>query len=292
MDETLYDDAPLQAYLALAQKYYNEDRLDLAMRVVQDAFAHEGWEPGLWTAFFYQLQCEYDARMGANILQADDKLSIELPKSDSDEVAQSLKQAALESREKVRSVLGVAFDTPIIITIFLPDAPVHFIVGSYGYVSHKTGLDKICLPHYTLSSPGIIRNALIHELSHVATHELTDHPIPRWLDEGIAEYMEEIPSEAVIRNMVTQYPKLLSLSKIDGSITNASLRKDNPGQVTAAYILAASFIDWWIRQFDLPTLRQAFYYINEGQRVDRAVGHATGHSLRSMERDWRKRLRE
>lgn len=291
MEEHLYPpDAPLQAYLALAEKYYTEDRLDLAMRVVQDAFAHEGWQPGLWTAFFNELQCEYDARMASDIRQVDEKLSIELPRTEPEYTADFLTQAAVESREKVRGVLGAEFNTPVMVTIFLPDAPAQFIVGTYGYVMHKTGLDKICLPNYTMQSKTEIRNALTHEFAHVANHELVQRELPHWLDEGIAEYVEGMPPESVIRSAAAQYPKLLSLSRAEGAFDNPDLRKDEPGKVIAAYKLSASFIDWWIKQFGLPTLHQALNNIKEGQRVDRAIGHATGHSLRSMERDWRRWL--
>jgi len=293
-DEVDYPlNAPLGAYLELAERYYREDRLDLAMRVVTDAFEARGWAPGLWTAFYNELRCEAEARDASLLRRVDEKLSIELDRRALPALYRGLRSAAVGARETVAGLLRVEFAGPVMITVFVPDAPVDFIVGSYGYVSHKIGLDKICVPWHTIEAPAEARDTLVHEFTHVATHELAGDAVPRWLNEGLATFVSRDLSLRHARFVVEAEAKrgrMLSAGHLEAALNSADMRKDDPASVQAAYYLAASLVGWWEQQRGLESVRDALVRIGQGVDPGSAVRQAAGMSISRMEREWRQSL--
>lgn len=286
-------EAPLQAYLDLAQHYYLEDRLDAAMQVVTDAFQAAGWPAGSWTAFFNELQCEKDARDASEIHKVDGLLSVELDRLAPEPVLRALKSSAAEARRSVGELLRVELRRPVLVTVFMPDAPVDFIFGSHGYVSHKIGLDKICIPHDTLEPPEELEDALVHEFSHVAAHELAGEELPVWLDEGLATYLCGELSDRHVRFVVSTAARsrqMLNLERLAGLLVSPDERKDNPSRVSAAYFVTGSFVEFWVERHGIESVRDALVRIGKGQRPDRAVHKATGTPLREIEREWRRGL--
>ena len=283
-------DAPLRAYLEIAENYYHQDRLDLAMQVVLDAFESEGWPPGLWTEFYNALTCEKDARDASASEKLDDMLIIELDRNAPPAVRESLKSTAIKSRKTVSEMLHVEFARPVIITVFLSHAPVGFISGSYGYVSHKADLDKICAPHSCLRTPGDLENMLVHEFTHVAAHLLAGDKIPAWLNEGLATYTcgDLSRHSQAITIQAAQYPDLLDASHLEHALSSADMRKDDPLKVTAAYDLAGSLVEHWVDRYGFESVREALVQIGRGRSADRAIHTAAKTSLRDIERNWRR----
>lgn len=286
---------PLQAYLELAERYYHDDRLDLAMKVVRDAFERSGWRPGTWTAFYNEIVCESDARAASDPQRLDERLTIETPRTAPPEVAAITRRVAVESREAIAGALGVDWNRPVTVTIFLPDAAVDFIVGSYGYVSHKTGIDKICLPYHTVESRREASDALLHEFAHVATFELAQGEPPEWLDEGIATHFSHELSSRQARFVIStaaRTGRMLSLRRIDAILNDSDERKDRPEMVDAAYFLSGSFVEFWVSRHGMGTVRAALLGLRNTDHIDRAIRRATGERLSAMEREWRRRLVE
>lgn len=288
-------DAPLHAYLDIAYAYYMQDRLDAAMAVVTDAFDRQGWPAGLWTEFYNELVCENDARNASDLRQVDDKLSIELSRNEPAGLYERLKAIALEARDEVGSALGIEYLRPVMVTVFLPDAAVDFIIGSHGYVARKAEIDKICLPYDILSSEEETMDALVHEFSHVATFELVRGEPTRWLGEGLAIYMSGDLSTSRAKSLIRQGVKdgkLLRISRLDGAFSSAKLYKDDPKTVETAYYLSGSFVAWWIERKGLASVREALVRIGEGMSERRAIGRAAGMSLWQMGREWRRFMQQ
>lgn len=283
--------APLRAYLELAEGYYSQDKLDVAMAVVEDAFKGQGWPAGPWNEFYNRLVCEKDARDASDLYKVDDKLSIELPREEPADMRRELAARALEARENVGKLLQVEYLRPVMITVFLPDAALDYIIGAHGYVGNKTDFDKICLPYDTLSSREETLDALIHEFTHVASYELARGSTARWLGEGLATYMcgdlSTRRAKSLIREGVED-GELLNIDHLEGVLDSRDLFKDDPKKVTAAYYLSGSFVAWWVQLRGLANVREALVYIGEGMSNDAAIGKAAGMSLRQMERQWRR----
>lgn len=269
-----------------------EDRLDLAMRVVDDAFAEVGWPSGGWDEFYNELVCEKDARDASDPWQVDG-LTIELDRNAPERMFSIVSSAAIEARAKIGEVLKVEFRRPVTITIFQPDAATEFISGSYGYVTHKAELDKICLPRDCVLGYEKSLDALTHEFTHVAVFELGGDDVPSWIDEGLAVRMEpdyDPRPEPEVAAAISQDPGLVSISRIQGALASRDLRMDDPLLVDTAYYLAGSVVAHWIDTRGLDTLRAALVRIGEGDDDDRAIRRAIGMSRGRLEREWRETL--
>lgn len=293
-DEPRRAGGSLEAYLEMAQEYYARDDLATAMRVVEDAFESRGWPPGEWTEFYNALQCENDARDASRVYPVDDRLSIELDRTAPRDLLDSIASAALDARERVAVVLEVEFSRPALITVFLPDAPLEFISGPHGYVERKRDIDKICLPRQDVESPREAYSALVHEFVHAATGALAGEDVPAWMDEGLAEFIEDRADDRRSRfivNAAARSGRLLSVDALESALGSRDLRIDSPATVEAAYLLARSLIDLWVERFGLASVRRALELIGEGQSPPAAARAATGVSLPELERDWRDRLR-
>ena len=288
-EDYLPDHAPLWAYLKLAEKYYNEDRLDVAMKVVEDAFKDAGWPSGDWSQFFNNLTCEKDARDSALVRKVDSLLSIEIDRGAGDSLCASLGDAAVEARRFAGAELKVEFARPAMVTIFRPDAPIQFIQGPYGYVTHKTEIDKICLPWIYSQHNDIALHALRHEFVHVAVHELAGEDTAKWLNEGLASYLakdfERAPalfseaSEALGGGEV-------SMERVEDVLSTPSLRGGEETAVREAYYLASTFIAYWVSCYTLDSVREVLVRLAQDEDPAHAIHHVTGTSLDEMERQW------
>lgn len=286
--------ASLHAYLEIAQTYFAEDRLDMAMKVAQDAFSSVGWPAGLWTAFYNELICEKEARNASELHRVDDSLSIELRREEDEETRRTLVDHAVKARAEIYQALSPEESRSVMITVFLPDAAVDFIVGSHGYVSRKVDFDKICVPYDTLESSKEMLDTLLHEFAHVASYDLVGDDLPAWMDEGLATFLcgdllrPECPP--MVEMGVTK-GRLLSLSRLEGAFTDADLYKDDPELVEAAYYLAATMVSFWVERSGLGSVRDALIRIGDGEGVRRSISRATGVSLWQLERAWRRSVR-
>lgn len=284
----------METYLELAEEYYARDDLDTAMRVVQDAFASHGWPPGEWTEFYNALQCEKDARDASAVHRIDDRLSIELDRSAPESLRGSIASAALRAREHVGEVLEVEMERPALITVFLPDAPLDFLSGPHGYVERKRRVDKICLPRRDVESPDEAYSALVHEFVHAATGALAGDAVPAWMDEGLAEHIEDRADDRRSRFVMTsalRSGRLMSVDALESALVTLDTRVDSPAVVEAAYLLARSLIQRWVERFGLPSVHRALVLIGGGQSPQAAVRAATGQSLTALEREWRGHLK-
>lgn len=294
IEPDLPGEAPMYAYMQLAEKYYREDRLDLAMKVVADAFERAGWQPGAWTGLYNEIVCEKDSRDASDPRQVDERLTLEIPRVAPAELHDNVRDAALEARRTIGEALRVEWQRPVTVAIFLPDAAVDFIFGSYGYVSHKTEIDKICLPYDTVRARRNAEDALTHEYAHVATFELAGQEPPEWLDEGIATYLngelDDRQSRFVI-STAARGGRMLSLRRIAGVLRSPDERKDNPAMVNAAYLLSASFVGFWIERIGIESVREALVLMGEENDAGRAIRKAAGRRLSEIERGWRESLR-
>jgi len=288
--------ASLNGFLEVVSKLYEDDELDVAMQAVNDAFKTAGWPSGAWTGFYNQLVCEYDARSASDRADLSDKLSLELNRGVGREERHAVESVCGEAFERTQKLLRMEFARPVMVTVFLPDAAIDFIHGEHGYATHKTHLDKICIPWQALDSRERCLSVLLHEFCHVAQYHLAEgKSIPGWLSEGLAMYAGGERTHSECRRLLDSEPRfkrLLSTSHMAGSLGSAKLRKDDPMLVHAAYAFAASIVAWWIGRNGIESVRDALVRIGDGESIGHAVASAAGVSIRRMEREWSRWLEE
>lgn len=286
--------AALGGYLEIVDKLYMDDRLDVALRAAHDAFEATGWPAGGWTEFYNRLVCEKEARDLSVVYKLDSTLTIEISRDAPDAVRDGLKSAALDARQNVTGLLEIELKIPCVVSVFLPDAPLEFISGSYGYAMRKTNISKICLPWETVQSRERALQTLTHEFAHVACYELLEgKDEPSWLAEGLALYLCDDVSDEECRQLVRSDPKfarLLSMSHLQTALSSNDMRKDDPELVDAAYKLAGSLVAWWVAKKGLRSVRDAMVMMARGWNATLATYAAAEMSPHGIEHGWREYL--
>jgi hypothetical protein len=284
-------DAPLSAYLEIAQHHYMEDDLDLAMQVIRDAFENAGWYPGPWTGFFNELRSEKEARDAAAVHRVDDKLTIEIPRMAPLTSYRSLRAAALIARKTVSDFFDLELEVPVIITIFLPDAPMEFTSGEYGYMASKHHLNKICLPYETTQ----YLQGLLHEFTHAAVHEVAGEDPPAWLNEGLAEYISRgvsLEGEHCEPTREIAEKEEVGIGDLNVWLNSSELRKDDPDRVSAAYDLAGTLVGYLIETYGKQSVVSLLEQIGNGVDSGRALRRVCRKGVGGLEEDWRSWLRD
>lgn len=205
-----------------------------------------------------------------------------------------------EVRARVRELTGAPLEEDVVLHL-LPDAEA--LGEATGRMLGQRPPDwvaglavperRVMLVRLDLMGPRArrVRGLLLHELSHVAVGEIAArpeaHPIPRWFDEGLAQYAEG-------RSFVWQAPNLQAAAFFGRLLPFGELEQAFPrgeGASALAYTQAWDFVTHLARVApgDTP-LRRMLELMGRGHTVDQAVLLVTGLRLRAQERLWRSRL--
>ena len=134
----------------------------------------------------------------------------------------------------------------------------------------------------------------MHEFTHAAVFELAGWDVPRWLNEGLADFVcGDVPasSHPDARKAASEHSGILKAARLSSDLGDMNKRKDNPELVDAAYMLAGSLVAFWVEHYGLASVRAALEAIGKGVSPEAAFYDSTGVSLARIERDWRNSLR-
>lgn len=131
------------------------------------------------------------------------------------------------------------------------------------------------------------RQALRHELAHLALHEVVRGRVPLWFSEGYAVVAagEWDRAEALQLNLAVVRGAVGDLRTLD-----AALRRSE-AEASTAYALAGSTVQLLARMNPSGTLDALVDRLAGGAPFDSAVRLTTGHTLASFERSWQRDLR-
>jgi len=122
-----------------------------------------------------------------------------------------------------------------------------------------------------------IKTTLHHELAHAFIHARAGKNAPRWIHEGIAEYVEGVRTED------------------NGDLLGRILREGHSFETclpTARcdprmfYPAASSIIDYVIQQRGMGGIRDILTALGEGEDMDSTLRRIVGHDVRGLIRDW------
>ncbi len=122
-----------------------------------------------------------------------------------------------------------------------------------------------------------IRKTLHHELVHAFIHARAGEAAPRWLHEGVAEYMEGTRA-------AEQGPLLASVLDQGGSF--ADCLPSAQCDVRIFYPAAASFVDYLIQLRGVGGIRDVLSSLGEGNDIDGALRRVLGKEESGLIRDW------
>jgi len=122
-----------------------------------------------------------------------------------------------------------------------------------------------------------IRKTLHHELVHAFIHSRAGDSAPRWLHEGVAEYMEG--------TRAAEQGKLLAQVLADGNSFEHCLPTAQC-DVRIFYPAATSLVDYAIQMRGLGGIRDVLSALGEGSDIDGALRKVLGKDEGALIRDW------
>ena len=213
----------------------------------------------------------------------------------------TLEQAAKETAQmtpQIKKDLQMTFNWPFILKptiILMKDSQrFHQMTHSPLVVGFAVpGKNLVVIDYARIRNPMQFRNILKHELCHLLLHEHVDNvPIPRWLDEGIAQWT----SNGVMDIVHDQRDALLPKAAFsDHIIPLGALNKgfpENPNALRLAYEESRSFIDYIISTHGKPGLLEILGLMKNGATLRKAVIQALGTPLYKIEEEWRASLKQ
>lgn len=122
-----------------------------------------------------------------------------------------------------------------------------------------------------------IKTTLHHELAHAFIHAKAGKSAPRWLHEGLAEYVEGTRTEqngkllAKVINSGQSFEQCLPSARCD---------------VRLFYPAAASMVDYMIQKRGMGGIRDVLTALEDGNDIDGALSRVLGYDVSALIRDW------
>lgn len=152
-------------------------------------------------------------------------------------------------------------------------------------VPHK---DLIVIDYSKMKTdPFTIDATLKHELCHLLLNKYVRREnMPRWLDEGIAQWVSGGLADIIIRQKRSVLNEaILSGRYIEIKALAERFPKDRKSLILA-YEESKSFVEYIIREYDLKGLRTLLGYLKEGERMESAVYKSFALSYGELEVRW------
>ncbi len=138
-------------------------------------------------------------------------------------------------------------------------------------------------------TPFDLQATMEHELCHLLLHRMAGPDIPRWLDEGIAQWASggaaDImnPEEKDILKQAVLSRTLMPLSALD-------VFPDQPRPLILAYQESRSFIEFIGGEYGADRLRAVLHALESGKPPERAIEETLSVKIGEIERKWEAHL--
>lgn len=151
----------------------------------------------------------------------------------------------------------------------------------------------LAIPDYKTILVGINRDNLAwgkrtitHELTHIVVHQVTFNcvgSLPRWLDEGLASYMEgslEDSQETLFDDAVSD-DSLMSLQRISSGFPTSGK------QASLAYAQSYYIVSYLIETYGSDKMGDLLHTFKGGRTPDQAIQDVYGVDVLTLDNDWR-----
>jgi tetratricopeptide (TPR) repeat protein len=195
--------------------------------------------------------------------------------------------ASPERRRAVRDVLGTARDRLARELSYRPDDPITVVMYTDGDFRAITGAHawasgvfdgKVRLPLGAADRD--LERLVTHELTHAAVHALARGRAPRWLHEGVAQALEGVAVDPMLR-----VPATVNLTGVEALITDS-----DPLRARAGYDLSLWIARDLLDRGGTPRLVALLERLGAGEPLDTAFARVYGLPLAELESQWRRLL--
>jgi tetratricopeptide (TPR) repeat protein len=140
---------------------------------------------------------------------------------------------------------------------------------------------KIRLPVSPTRPPAReLERLVVHEYAHAAIHEMSRGRAPRWLHEGLAQFLEGTASDPML-----QVPGGLTLAGVE-----ALAGESDPLRARAGYDIALWIVRDLLDRGGIEALRELLSRLGAGESVAEAIPRVYGLRLAELESQWRRVL--
>ncbi|MBI3812022.1 MAG: hypothetical protein HY283_07440 [Nitrospirae bacterium] len=137
--------------------------------------------------------------------------------------------------------------------------------------------------------PFSLEPILTHELAHLILHRhIPEDALPRWLDEGVAQWVSGGAAEIALMEGVGPRLKQAVLSGrwVPFNSLVGPFPADDPA-LSLAYEQSRSFVEFIIKRYGSAGLLRILGGLRDGKRIEAAVSDAVSVSFGELEADWR-----
>lgn len=215
---------------------------------------------------------------------------------------ESLKGGA---EEAVQLYQGVKKDVKEKLGLEAPFIPSILLIKNTDTFRKMAGSDLIvafAVPQKTLMvidhsrvrvSPFSLAVTMKHELCHlVVHHHLKGRRIPKWLDEGIAQWVSEGFGEIIIEQKKPPLNEAVLAGKIIPMRALSDFFPNDRESLPLAYEQSQSLVTYMIERYGLESILNMLEGVKEGNTWEDAVWGALGVSLLDLEDGWHDRLKK
>jgi hypothetical protein len=205
-----------------------------------------------------------------------------------DAIARCIAAAAEESRSRFAAEWLdrelADWTTPVRIVVEQGDAGGD---GSVIYERYRGSVENV---HITLRGPldRIVEYVLPHEVAHVVLAVSLRHPLPRWVDEGVALLSESQSQQVRQHKTVTQLMTSGSLMPLD-EILRLEEYPHSHRELVGFYASSYSLTEYLVAQGGRQRLLQ---FVRDGGRLgwEKSLMQHYGGSLDELETSWREKI--
>jgi hypothetical protein len=136
------------------------------------------------------------------------------------------------------------------------------------------------------SKPGIVNDTFKHELCHLLLHyHIREQILPKWLDEGICQWISGTVGEMLIGGGVT-------ISRIDMAYRLIPLGQlavsfpEDKDLLILAYKESHNFVGYITTQYGTASLRDILKYLKEGDDIDQAILKTLSKPFQDVQDEW------
>lgn len=141
------------------------------------------------------------------------------------------------------------------------------------------------------ANPALMRGILTHELCHLLLHEnVEDALLPKWLDEGICQWVSGSLGEILSGAAVNRLDLDLAGRAIPLRELSARFPPDGDG-LLLAYAVSRSFVEYLVARSGVDGLQGVLHRLKEGSPVDESVLLSLNSSLAQLEEEWLETLK-
>ena len=137
---------------------------------------------------------------------------------------------------------------------------------------------------YSFVSSAFLESTLPHELAHILFREFVgfeNSHVPRWLDEGVAQYAE-VGKRAPGLHLMSQWLEQGTYIPF-GRLHRLAMRRTHGGMAHLFYTQAVTVVHFLLETYGSRRFILFCSNLRDGRPIDRALSFATGGSLSSLE---------